>query len=53
MKEIRIELEKGTCPVFAARAVEQEKVDHILEAVRIIPTAVNKMPVVRGYCSED
>ncbi len=34
-----------SCRAFSARAVEQEKVDRILEAGRIAPTAVNKQPV--------
>ena len=34
-----------SCRAFAARAVEQEKIDRILEAGRIAPTAVNKQPV--------
>lgn len=34
-----------SCRAFAAREVEQEKVDRILEAGRIAPTAVNKQPV--------
>lgn len=34
-----------SCRVFAARAIEQVKVDRILEAGRIAPTAVNKQPV--------
>jgi len=34
-----------SCRAFAARAVEQVKVDRILEAGRIAPTAVNKQPV--------
>ena len=34
-----------SCRAFATRAVEQEKVDRILEAGRIAPTAVNKQPV--------
>ncbi len=34
-----------SCRAFAARPVEQEKVDRILEAGRIAPTAVNKQPV--------
>ena len=34
-----------SCRAFEARAVEQEKVDRILEAGRIAPTAVNKQPV--------
>ena len=34
-----------SCRAFAARAVEQEKVDRILEAGRIAPTALNKQPV--------
>ena len=34
-----------SCRAFAARAIEQEKVDRILEAGRIAPTAVNKQPV--------
>jgi nitroreductase len=34
-----------SCRAFAAQAVEQEKVDRILEAGRIAPTAVNKQPV--------
>ena len=34
-----------SCRSFAARTVEQEKVDRILEAGRIAPTAVNKQPV--------
>ena len=34
-----------SCRAFAARAVEQEKVDRILEAGRIAPTAVNKQPI--------
>ena len=34
-----------SCRAFAARGVEQEKVNRILEAGRIAPTAVNKQPV--------
>ncbi len=34
-----------SCRAFAAKAVESEKVDRILEAGRIAPTAVNKQPV--------
>ena len=34
-----------SCRAFVARTVEQEKVDRILEAGRIAPTAVNKQPV--------
>ena len=34
-----------SCRAFAALGVEQEKVDRILEAGRIAPTAVNKQPV--------
>jgi len=34
-----------SCRAFAARGVELEKVDRILEAGRIAPTAVNKQPV--------
>ena len=34
-----------SCRSFSAIAVEQEKVDRILEAGRIAPTAVNKQPV--------
>ena len=34
-----------SCRAFAARGVEQEKVDRILEAGRMAPTAVNKQPV--------
>ena len=34
-----------SCRAFAAQAIEQEKVDRILEAGRIAPTAVNKQPV--------
>ena len=34
-----------SCRAFAARSVEQEKVDRILEAGRSAPTAVNKQPV--------
>ena len=34
-----------SCRAFAAKAVEQEKVDRILEAGRMAPTAVNKQPV--------
>lgn len=34
-----------SCRAFAERKVEQEKVDRILEAGRIAPTAVNKQPV--------
>ena len=34
-----------SCRAFAPRAVEQGKVDRILEAGRIAPTAVNKQPV--------
>ena len=34
-----------SCRAFAASPVEQEKVDRILEAGRIAPTAVNKQPV--------
>jgi nitroreductase len=33
-----------SCRAFAARGVEQEKVDWILEAGRIAPTAVNNQP---------
>lgn len=34
-----------SCRAFAPRKVEQEKIDRILEAGRIAPTAVNKQPV--------
>lgn len=34
-----------SCRAFAAQDVESEKVDRILEAGRIAPTAVNKQPV--------
>ena len=34
-----------SCRAFASLDVEQEKVDRILEAGRIAPTAVNKQPV--------
>ena len=34
-----------SCRSFLANPVEQEKVDRILEAGRIAPTAVNKQPV--------
>ena len=34
-----------SCRAFAAGGVEQEKVDRILEAGRMAPTAVNKQPV--------
>ena len=34
-----------SCRAFAVHGVEQEKVDRILEAGRIAPTAVNKQPV--------
>lgn len=34
-----------SCRAFAAKGVEQEKVDRILEAGRMAPTAVNKQPV--------
>lgn len=34
-----------SCRAFAARGVEREKMDRILEAGRIAPTAVNKQPV--------
>ena len=34
-----------SCRAFSGRQVEQEKVDRILEAGRIAPTAVNKQPV--------
>ena len=34
-----------SCRAFAAQAIEQEKIDRILEAGRIAPTAVNKQPV--------
>ena len=34
-----------SCRAFSANSVEQEKVDRILEAGRIAPTAVNKQPV--------
>ena len=34
-----------SCRAFSARCVEQEKVDRILEAGRIAPTAVNKQPI--------
>ena len=38
-----------SCRAFAARGVEQEKVERILDAGRIAPTAVNKQPV---HCNE-
>ena len=34
-----------SCRAFSASPVEQEKIDRILEAGRIAPTAVNKQPV--------
>ena len=34
-----------SCRAFAAQGVEQEKVDRILEAGRMAPTAVNRQPV--------
>ena len=34
-----------SCRAFAARGVEQEKVDRILDAGRMAPTAANKQPV--------
>ena len=34
-----------SCRSFLGRAVEQDKIDRILEAGRIAPTAVNKQPV--------
>lgn len=34
-----------SCRAFAARGVEAEKVERILEAGRIAPTAVNKQPI--------
>ena len=34
-----------SCRAFAAKGVEPEKLDRILEAGRIAPTAVNKQPV--------
>ncbi len=34
-----------SCRAFSPTSVEQEKVDRILEAGRIAPTAVNKQPV--------
>ena len=34
-----------SCRAFAAQGVEQAKVDRILEAGRMAPTAVNKQPV--------
>lgn len=34
-----------SCRAFAAKAVESEKEDRILEAGRIAPTAVNKQPI--------
>ena len=34
-----------SCRAFSARCVEQEKVERILEAGRMAPTAVNKQPV--------
>ena len=34
-----------SCRAFASQTVEREKVDRILEAGRIAPTAVNKQPV--------
>ncbi len=34
-----------SCRAFTEQGVEQEKVDRILEAGRIAPTAVNKQPV--------
>ena len=34
-----------SCRSFAPKAIEQEKIDRILEVGRIAPTAVNKQPV--------
>ena len=34
-----------SCRAFAAQAVEKDKLDRILEAGRMAPTAVNKQPV--------
>ena len=34
-----------SCRAFAPQAIEQEKIDRILETGRIAPTAVNKQPV--------
>ena len=34
-----------SCRAFAVQGVEQEKVDRILDAGRIAPTAVNKQPI--------
>ena len=34
-----------SCRAFASQTVEQEKVDRVLEAGRIAPTAVNKQPI--------
>ena len=34
-----------SCRAFAGRGIEREKVDRILEAGRMAPTAVNKQPV--------
>ena len=34
-----------SCRAFAARGVEHEKVERILEVGRMAPTAVNKQPV--------
>ena len=38
-------MRRYSCRSFAPKTVEQEKVDRILEAGRIAPTAVNKQPV--------
>ena len=45
MEFITVLQRRYSCRAFAALSVEQEKVDRILEAGRIAPTAVNKQPV--------
>ena len=37
--------QRYSCRAFSAQRVEEEKLDRILEAGRIAPTAVNKQPV--------
>ena len=45
MEFIDVLQRRYSCRAFASTPIEQEKVDRILEAGRIAPTAVNKQPV--------
>lgn len=45
MDFIEVIQNRYSCRAFAPQAIEQEKIDRILEAGRIAPTAVNKQPV--------